>query len=148
MDISKLNPDEVLASLLDKSIEVKTSATKSHVIRAYGDANSSNRGVDDEHIEIGWNGGARSLTIEPALFRGDLTLTIWCKTLSDGRANKKRISQIVSQVPKLVHRKVSQGFLFMFDPTRVIMPTTTNLVTGHSLTTLNVEWRVTDEFLK
>lgn len=144
--IAELNPDAVLASLLDKKISVQTSKTESHTIRAYGDEERPNRGIDDNFIEIGWNGGARSLTEEPALFRGDLALAIWCKTQSDGRAKKKIVRQIISQIAPMVHRKVSQGFIFIFDPTNVIMPTTTNLSTGYSTTILNVKWRVTDDF--
>lgn len=140
--IADLNPDVVLASLLDGKVTVQTSATKSHAIRAYGDGERPNKGVGDEFIEVAWNGGARSLTEDPALFRGNLLLTIWCKAQTDGRAKKKLVRQIVGQVAPLVHRRVREGFVFTFDPSNVITPTTTNLTTGYSTTILNVEWRV------
>lgn len=146
--IANLNPDAALAALLDGKVTVQTSATQSHTIRAYGDEERPNKGVGDEFIDVEWNGGAQSLTEGPALFRGNLMLTIWCKAQTDGRAKKKLVKQIVSQVAPLVHRKVSQGFVFTFDPTNVITPTTTNLTTGYSTTLLNVEWHVTDEFLQ
>nr|DAE33014.1 MAG TPA: hypothetical protein [virus sp. ctoYX9] len=146
--IADLNPDAVLAKLLDNKIKVQTSATQSHTIRAYGDEERPNKNLADEFIDVEWNGGAQSLTEEPALFKGNLMLTIWCKAQTDGRAKKKLVKQIVSQVAPLVHRKVSQGFVFSFDPTNVITPTTTNLTTGYSTTILNVEWHVTDEFLQ
>lgn len=145
--ISDLNPDTVLAGLLDNNIKVQTSATESHTIRAYADEDRPNKNLADEFIDVEWNGGAQSLTEDPALFRGNLMLTIWCKAQTDGRAKKKLVKQIVSQVAPLVHRKVSQGFVFTFDPANVITPTTTNLTTGYSTTILNVEWHVTDEFL-
>lgn len=146
--IADLNPDAVLAKLLDNKIKVQTSATQSHTIRAYGDEERPNKNLADEFIDVEWNGGAQSLTEDPALFKGNLMLTIWCKAQTDGRAKKKLVKQIVSQVAPLVHRKVSQGFVFTFDPTNVITPTTTNLTTGYSTTVLNVEWHVTDEFLQ
>ena len=146
--IADLNPDAVLAKLLDNKIKVQTSATQSHTIRAYADEERPNKNLADEFIDVEWNGGALSLTEDPALFKGNLMLTIWCKAQTDGRAKKKLVKQIVSQVAPLVHRKVSQGFLFTFDPTNVITPTTTNLTTGYSTTILNVEWHVTDEFLQ
>lgn len=146
--IADLNPDAVLAKLLDNKIKVQTSATQSHTIRAYGDEERPNKNLADEFIDVEWNGGAQSLTEDPALFKGNLMLTIWCKAQTDGRAKKKLVKQIVSQVAPLVHRKVSQGFVFTFDPTNVITPTTTNLTTGYSTTILNVEWHVTDEFLQ
>ena len=146
--IADLNPDAVLAALLDGKVRVQTSETDSHTIRAYGDEGRPNKNLADEFIDVEWNGGAQSLTEDPALFRGNLLLTIWCKAQADGRAKKKLVKQIVSQVAPLVHRKVSQGFVFTFDPTNVITPTTTNLTTGYSTTILNVEWHVTDEFLQ
>lgn len=146
--IADLNPDAVLAKLLDNKIKVQTSVTQSHTIRAYADEERPNKNLADEFIDVEWNGGAQSLTEDPALFKGNLMLTIWCKAQTDGRAKKKLVKQIVSQVAPLVHRKVSQGFVFTFDPTNVITPTTTNLTTGYSTTILNVEWHVTDEFFK
>ena len=146
--IADLNPDAVLAALLDGKVSVQTSATQSHTLRAYGDEERPNKNLADEFIDVEWNGGAQSLTEGPALFKGNLMLTIWCKAQTDGRAKKKLVKQIVSQVAPLVHRKVSQGFMFTFDPTNVITPTTTNLTTGYSTTILNVEWHVTDEFLQ
>ena len=146
--IADLNPDVALAALLDGKVSVQTSATQSHTIRAYDDEKRPNKNLADEFIDVEWNGGAQSLTEDPALFRGNLMLTIWCKAQTDGRAKKKLVKQIVSQVAPLVHRKVSQGFFFRFDPTAVITPTTTNLTTGYSTTILNVEWHVTDEFLQ
>lgn len=144
--IADLNPDAALAALLDGKVSVQTSATQSHTIRAYADEERPNKNLADEFIDVEWNGGAQSLTEDPALFRGNLMLTIWCKAQTDGRAKKKLVRQIVSQVAPLVHRKVSQGFFFRFDPTNVITPTTTNLTTGYSTTILNVEWHTTNEF--
>lgn len=146
--IADLNPDVALAALLDGKVSVQTSVTQSHTIRAYDDEERPNKNLADEFIDVEWNGGAQSLTEDPALFRGNLLLMIWCKAHPDGRAKKKLVKQIVSQVAPLVHRKVSQGFVFSFDPTNVITPTTTNLATGYSTTILNVEWHVTDEFLQ
>lgn len=139
--IADLNPDVALAALLDGKVTVQTSATESHTIRAYADEERPNKNLSDEFIDVEWNGGAQSLTEDPALFKGNLMMTIWCKAQTDGRAKKKLVRQIVSQVAPLVHRKVSQGFVFNFAPTNVITPTTTNLTTGYSTTILNVKWR-------
>lgn len=146
--IADLNPDVALAALLDGKVSVQTSKTASHTIKAYADEDRPNKNLADEFIDVEWNGGAQSLTEDPALFKGNLMLTIWCKAQTDGRAKKKLVKQILSQIAPLVHRKVSQGFVFTFDPTNVITPTTTNLTTGYSTTILNVEWHVTDEFLQ
>ena len=139
--IADIAPDIVLAKLLDNKIKVQTSATQSHTIRTYDDESRPNKGVGDEWVDVEWNGVARSLTDDPALFRGNLLLTVWVKAQPDDRAKKKIVRQIVSQIAPLVHPAVAGGYVFRFDPSQVITPTTTNLTTGYSTTILNVEWR-------
>ena len=142
--IADLNPDAVLATLLDGKVTVQTSKTASHTIKAYADEDRPNKNLADEFIDVEWNGGAQSLTEDPALFKGNLMLTIWCKAQTDGRAKKKLVKQIVAQIAPLVHLAVAGGYVFRFDPSQVITPTTTNLTTGYSTTILNVEWHTTD----
>ena len=86
---ANINPDVVLAALLDRKVSVQTSATESYAIRAYADEERPNKGVADEFIDIEWNGSARSLTRPLGLFRGNLALVIWCKARADGRAKKE-----------------------------------------------------------
>lgn len=145
--LADLTPDIVIASLLDKVVTVQTSATESHVIRAYADEDKPNVGLGDEFIEVDWNGSARSLTRPLGVFRGNLALSIYVKTQTDGRAKKKLVRQIIAQCEELVNGNVSDGFYFEFDPMNVITPTTVNLTSGYSTTVLNVSWRVTDEFI-
>lgn len=145
--LADLTPDIVLAALLDEVVTVKTSETESHSIRAYADEEKPNVGLDNEFIEVDWNGSARSLTRPLGVFRGNLALSIYVKTQTDGRAKKKLVRQIIAQCEELVNNKVSDGFYFEFDPLNVITPTTVNLTSGYSTTVLNVSWRVTDEFI-
>lgn len=145
--LADLTPDIVLAALLDNVVSVQTSETESHFIRAYADEEKPNVGLDDEFIEVDWNGSARSLTKPLGVFRGNLALSIYVKTQTDGRAKKKLVRQIISQCEELVNNKVSDGFYFEFDPMNVITPTTVNLTSGYSTTVLNVSWRVTNEFI-
>lgn len=145
--LADLTPDIVLAALLDKVVTVKTSDTENHSIRAYADEERPNVGLDDEFMEVDWNGGARSLTMPLGVFRGNLALSIYVKTQTDGRAKRKLVRQIIAQCEELVNGKVSDGFYFEFDPMNVITPTTVNLTSGYSTTVLNVSWRVTDEFI-
>lgn len=145
--IADLTPDTALATLLDNVVKVHTSATESHVIRAYADEEKPNVGLADEFIEVDWNGGARSLTRPLGVFSGNLALSIYVKAQTDGRAKKKLVRQIIAQCEELVNGKVSDGFYFEFDATNVITQTTVNLTSGYSTTVLNVSWNVTDEFI-
>ena len=151
--IADLNPDAVLAALLDGKVTLEHVGDVAILtLKAYADGKQPSKGLDDAFLSVTWNGSAQSLTEDPALFKGNLMLIISCKLLNSTRdgqtVNTSRVRKILSQVAPLVHRKVSQGFVFGFDPTQVITPTTTNLTTGYSTTILNVEWRVTDEFFK
>lgn len=145
--IADLTPDTALATLLDNIVKVQASETASHIIRAYADEEKPNVGLGDEFIEVDWNGSARSLTRPLGVFRGNLALSIYVKTQTDGRAKKKLVRQIISQCEELVNGKVNDGFYFEFDATNVITPTTVNLTSGYSTTVLNVSWRVTNEFI-
>lgn len=146
-NIEDLTPDEALAKLLDNKVSVQTSATASHVIRAYDEGSRPNKGLGDEFIEVTWNGGARSLTQPLGVYRGSLMLSVCVKTQDDGRAKKKLTKQIIAQCEKLINNVSSDGFFFKLDPNNVITPTTVNLTTGYSTKILNVEWHVTNEFI-
>lgn len=150
--IADLNPDVALAALLDGKVSIdyenKGGVQK---VPCYAAGVQPEKGLPKSFISVEWNGGAQSLTEEPALFKGNLMLIIYCEllnsTVKGQTVNTGRVRKLLAQVAPLVHRKTSQGFVFTFDPTNVITPTTTNLTTGYSTTILNVEWHVTDEFL-
>lgn len=149
--IADLNPDVALAALLDGKVTVQTSATQSRKVKCYAAGKQPEKGPGDEFISVQWNGAAQSLTRPLGLFRGNLMLIVSCKLLNSTRdgqtVNTGRVRKMLAQVAELTGGKTSQGFHFEFDPSAVITPTTTNLTTGYSTTILNVEWRVTDEFI-
>lgn len=141
MNLSELTPDTALAALLDGRIVVQTSATASRVAKVYAQAEQPQTGLADEFISVFYNGVVRSLAKPIGIFRGNLALTLYCKSNSDGTAKRKRIASMVERCVELVNGKTSQGFFFELDPANVITPTTVNLTTGYSTTILNVKWR-------
>lgn len=145
MTLSELTPDTALAALLDGKVTVQTSATKSRTVKAYAQAEQPQTGLGEEFMSVFYNGTVRSLTRPLGLFRGNLALTLYCKSNSDGTAKKKRIASMVEQCVELVNGKVSQGFFFELDPSNVITPTTVNLTNGYATTVLNVEWHTTND---
>lgn len=145
MNLSELTPDIALASLLDGKVEVRTSATKSHTIRAYAQAQQPQTGLGDEFISITANGAVRSITRPLGIFRGNLALTLYCKTNSDGTAKRKRIASMIEQTVEIVNGKVTSGFYFELNLANVITPTTVNLTNGYATTVLNVEWSTVNE---
>lgn len=141
--ISEITPDTVLAGMLDNSVIVTTSKTQNHSVRAYGDGETPNTISDDEFISIGWNGNVQSVTFPVNIYKGNLTLSIYVKTQSDGRVKKHITAQIVEMCVRLIDGKAKDGYCFTLNPSNVITPTTVNLTTGYSTKILNVEWHTT-----
>ncbi|MCM1301921.1 MAG: hypothetical protein NC226_09385 [Bacteroides cellulosilyticus] len=141
MILSELTPDLALAALLNGKVEVSTSETEKHLVKAYAQAGQPQIGLADEFISIFYNGTVRSITRPIGVFRGNIALTIYCKSNTDGTAKRKRIAAMIEQTVELVNCKTSQGFFFELDPTNVITPTTVNLTNGYATTVLNVSWR-------
>lgn len=141
--IADLNPDVALASLLDNAVIVTTSKTQNHSVRAYGDGETPNTISDDEFISIGWNGNVQSVTFPVNIYKGNLILSIYVKTQSDGRVKKHITAQIVERCVRLIDGKAKEGYCFTLNPSNVITPTTVNLTTGYSTKILNVEWHTT-----
>lgn len=141
--ISEITPDTVLAGMLDNAVIVTTSKTQNHSVRAYGDGETPNTISDDEFISIGWNGNVQSVTFPVNIYRGNLILSIYVKTQSDGRVKKHVTAQIVERCVRLIDGKAKEGYCFTLNPSNVITPTTVNLTTGYSTKILNVEWHTT-----
>ena len=141
--ISEITPDTVLAGMLDNAVIVTTSKTQNHSVRAYGDGETPNTISDDEFISIGWNGNVQSVTFPVNIYRGNLILSIYVKTQSDGRVKKHITAQIVERCVRLIDGKAKEGYCFTLNPSNVITPTTVNLPTGYLTKILNVEWHTT-----
>lgn len=143
MTLSELTPDMALAALLNGKVEVSTSETEKRTVKAYAQAEQPQIGLADEFISIFYNGTVSSITKPLGIFRGNLALTLYCKSNTDGTAKRKRIASMIEQAVALVNGKTSQGFFFELNPANVITPTTVNLTNGYATTVINVEWHTT-----
>lgn len=153
IQLADLNPDVALAALLDGKVSLDYGKTGGvQKVPCYAAGVQPEKGLPKSFISVEWNGGAQSLTEDPGLFRGNLMLIVYCQLLNSTTkgqtVNAGRVRKLLAQITPLIHRKVSRGFVFTFDPTNVITPTTKNLNIGYSTTILNVEWHVTDEFFQ
>lgn len=140
MRTSELAPDKALANLLDGKVVIQTSPTQSRKIKVYAQAEQPQDGLSDEFVSIFYNGTLRSRTKPLGIIRGNLALTIYCKSNSDGTAKRNRIDSMVEQIVKLVNCKSKAGFFFELDVANIITPTTVNLTNGYATTILNVVW--------
>lgn len=140
MNVSKLNPDMALKSLLDGKVKVDSDA---RTVEVYAQGLQPNTGVGTDFITILYNGTVSSWTEPIGEFDGNLALTISCRMNSNGTIKQPHMSKIVAQCVKLINRKKSQGIFFSLDKDNVLTPPTPNYTTGYATTALNVAWHTT-----
>lgn len=141
MKLSELNPDIVLASLLSGEVRVQTSTSADRKVKAYAQAEQPQNITADEFILILNNGIISSKTQPIGLLSGNLALTIYSKSNSNGTAKRNRINSMIDQCVEIVDKCSAEGFFFELSPTNIITPTTVNLTNGYATTVLNVKWR-------
>lgn len=141
MKLSELNPDIVLASLLSGEVRVQASASADRKIKAYAQAEQPQNITADEFILVLNNGIISSKTQPIGLLSGNLALTIYSKSNSNGTAKRNRINCMIDQCVEIVDKCSAGGFFFELSPTNIITPTTVNLTNGYATTVLNVKWR-------
>lgn len=141
MKLSELNPDIVLASLLSGEVRVQASTSADRKVKAYAQAEQPQNITADEFILILNNGIISSKTQPIGLLSGNLALTIYSKSNSNGTAKRNRINSMIDQCVEIVDKCSAEGFFFELSPTNIITPTTVNLTNGYATTVLNVKWR-------
>lgn len=141
MKLSELNPDIVLASLLSGEVRVQTSTSADRKVKAYAQAEQPQNITADEFILILNNGIISSKTQPIGLLSGNLALTIYSKSNSNGTAKRNRINSMIDQCVEIVDKCSAEGFFFELSPTNIITPITVNLTNGYATTVLNVKWR-------
>lgn len=141
MKLSELHPDIVLASLLSGEVRVQTSTSADRKVKAYAQAEQPQNITADEFILILNNGIISSKTQPIGLISGNLALTIYSKSNSNGTAKRNRINSMIDQCVEIVDKCSAEGFFFELSPTNIITPTTVNLTNGYATTVLNVKWR-------
>lgn len=137
MTLSELTPDKTLATLLDKQVLVEGKP-----IRAYAAAQRPNDYLNDDFLEVLYNGNIRSITRPIGHYEGNLALAINSLSNSDNTAKKDRMYRILEQVEKLVNGIVADGIYFELSA-NPITPITINTQTGYGYMALNIQWHTT-----
>ena len=140
MKPSEIRPDLALKSILDKQIMLQKSATESVEIKVYAQGEKPNTGLDDEFIEILFNGVIRSKTKPIGVLSGNLVVEIYVKSYEDGSVFQYRVDSILEQLEQKVSALTVNGFFFSLNLDNIITPTTVNITSGYSATILNVKW--------
>ena len=109
---SKIRPDLALKSILDKQIVLQKSATESVAIKTYAQGEKPNTELDDEFIEIQFNGAIRSKTKPIGVLSGNLIVAIYVKSYEDGSVFQYRVDSILEQLEQKVSGLTVDGFFF------------------------------------
>jgi hypothetical protein len=144
MNIKDLQPDQALKDLLDGKVEIALSASESHIAKVYKQGERPNTDLGDEFIGILYNGVIRSMTKPLGVYRGNLSITLYCKAQTDGTAKFNRMNSMVSQVEALSKNKSSGAFFFEINEDNIITPISINATTGYATTTLNIAWHTNE----
>jgi hypothetical protein len=73
-------------------------------------------------------------------------VSLYSSMNNDGSVKSNRISKILEQFDTLVHNLVTDKYFYRYPKDRFITPTTPNVTSGYSITTLNLEWHTTNDF--
>lgn len=137
---SKIRPDLALKHVLDKQILLRKSEAELVEIKAYAQGEKPNTDLDDEFVEILFNGSIRSKTKPIGALSGNLIIGVYVKSYEDGSVFQYRVDSIMEQLEQKVSNLTAEGFFFSFNLDNIITPTTVNITSGYSTTLLNVEW--------
>lgn len=138
--LSEIRPDLALKGILEDQIVLQKSATESANIKVYAHGERPNTNLDDEFIEIQFNGIIRSKTKPMGLLRGALVISVYVKSYEDGSVFQYRVDSILKQLESKVSDIAAGGFFFSFNHDNIITPTSVNITSGYSVTILNIEW--------
>lgn len=145
MSLSKIDPDTNLREWLEGQITISVSDTEVRNVAVYAQAERPNLNLPEEFVEILYNGNMRPITKPFKLWMGNLAITIYCKSQSNGTAKSKRVKSILSQLEELVSDKLIGKYFYKLDVSNVITPLQVNTTNGYSTMTLGVEWRTEKE---
>ena len=73
-------------------------------------------------------------------------VSLYSKLNDDGSVKKNRVSKLLKQFDDLIERKITTNYFYQYAPQRFITPTTPNITSGYSVTTLNLQWHTTNNF--
>lgn len=140
MNISEINPDAQLKSLLEGKVYVQISAEDSRLVQVYKQGERPNIEIPEEYLEILQNGPIRSKTLQMGVLEGALALAVSIKSNDDGTVKLNRLNSVIRQIEGLVGNQSSESFFFYFNTDNIITAPSVNLTSGYSTAILNVMW--------
>lgn len=137
---SDIQPDVELRDFLRGKIHVGLAGGGSRAVAVYGDWERSTNNPPDDFISIYMNGDVKSVGMSVNYAEGYIVASLYSKLNDDGSIKKNRIQKILAQFDKLVEGRKTENYFFRYDHPRFLTPTTPNINSGYSTTSLNLKW--------
>lgn len=141
---SDINPDVELRDFLTGKINVGLSDGSTAPVTVYGDWEKPTNEVPDDFILVMINGTAGGVGTGVDYAEGYLAVSLYSKLNDNGTVKKNRVKKILRQFDDIIERTKTAHFFFRYASPQYITPTTPNITSGYSITTLNLVWHTTN----
>ena len=143
---SSIQPDVELRDFLDGRITVGNSDGSLSPVKVYGDWERPTNDVPNDFIVIFLNGNVIGVSMDTPFAKGYVMISLYSRLNNDGSVKKSRIKKILDQFEILIEKHLTQNYHFEYEASRFITPTTPNVTSGYSVTTLNLRWTTISNF--
>lgn len=137
---SDIHPDIELRDFLRGRIQVGLPNGGTRDVVVYGDWEKPTNDVPDDFLIIMINGNAGGLGMHIDYADGYLMVSLYCKLNDDGTVKKNRVDKILKQFEALVEKRQTAHFFYRYENQQFVTPTTPNITSGYSITSLNLIW--------
>lgn len=137
---SSIQPDVELCDFLKGKIRVGLTGGGSKTVAVYSDWDRPTNNPPDDFISVYINGDIQSTGLKTDYANGYIIASLYCKMKSDGSVKKERIAKILAQFDTLVEGLRTKHYFFRYEHDRFLTPTTPNINSGYSITSLNLKW--------
>lgn len=137
---SDIHPDVELKEFLTGKIQVGLPGGTSANVTVFGDWEKPTNEVPNDFLLVMNNGDIGGVGMQVDFAQGYVAVSLYCKLNDDGTVKKNRITKILNQFDELVERCQTESYFFRYAHPQFITPTTPNITSGYSITTLNLIW--------
>lgn len=137
---SDIHPDVELKEFLTGKIQVGLPGGASANVTVFGDWEKPTNEVPNDFLLVMNNGDIGGVGMQVDYAQGYVAVSLYCKLNDDGTVKKNRITKILNQFDDLVERCQTESYFFRYAHPQFITPTTPNITSGYSITTLNLIW--------
>lgn len=145
MKPSSIHPDEELRDFLQGKVTVGVDKKE---VAVYGDWEKPTNGVPDDFIVVMLNGDISGVGMDTPYAEGYIMLSLYSRLNDDGSVKKNRRALLLDQFDHLVDNLNTEHYFYAYPKDQFMTPTTPNITSGYSVTTLNLKWNTNSSFNK